>query len=76
MENDEEIADENDILDFDQEEIKNQPNKTSFFEKEDFEKEFFPNSNINEENKNIDENIKTEEEETENIFSGNNTIDV
>ena len=76
MENDEEIADENDILDFDQEEIKNQPNKTSFFEKEDFEKEFFPNSNINEENKNIDENIKTEKEETENIFSGNNTIDV
>ena len=42
MEN-EEIVDDKDIPDFDQEEIKNQQNKTSFFEKEDFEKEFFPN---------------------------------
>ena len=42
MEN-EEIVDDKDIPDFDQDEIKTQQNKTSFFEKEDFEKEFFPN---------------------------------
>ena len=43
MENDEEIIDDKDIPDFDQDEIKAQQNKTSFFEKEDFAKEFFPN---------------------------------
>ena len=46
MENDEEIVDDKDIPDFDQEEIKAQQNKTLFFEKEDFEKEFFPNITI------------------------------
>ena len=43
MENEEEILDDKDIPDFDQDEIKAQQNKTSFFEKEDFAKEFFPN---------------------------------
>ena len=46
MENDEEIVDDKDIPDFEQEEIKNQQNKTLFFEKEDFEKEFFSNITI------------------------------
>ena len=49
MENEDEYN-KDDIPDFGQEEIKNQQNKTLFFEKEDFEKEFFPNieeNNIN-----------------------------
>ena len=49
MENEDEYN-KDDIPDFGQEEIKNQQNKTLFFEKEDFEKDFFPNieeNNIN-----------------------------
>ena len=58
LENIEEIVDDKDIPDFEQEEIKNQQNRTLFFEKEDFEKDFFPsiiNFEMNEkdENKNI-----------------------
>jgi hypothetical protein len=59
MENDEEIADDKDILDFDQEEIKTQQNKTLFFEKEDFEKEFFPNIKNNEDEKEINNDKKS-----------------
>ena len=64
MENDEEIVDDKDIPDFEQEEIKNQQNKTLFFEKEDFEKEFFPNINLNERNKEIIGNNKSQNMES------------
>ena len=55
LENIEEIVDDKDIPDFEQEEIKNQQNRTLFFEKEDFEKDFFP-SIINFEMNEKDEN--------------------
>lgn len=66
MEN-EEIIDDKEIPDFDQEEIKNQPNKTLFFEKDEFEKEFFSSANISEKNKEIIEDKKDENNKTENL---------
>ena len=65
LENIEEIVDDKDIPDFEQEEIKNQQNRTLFFEKEDFEKGFFP-SIINFEMKEKDENKNIKNAENKN----------
>ena len=58
---DEEIIDDGDMLDFEQEEIKNEEIKNSFFEKgEDFPKDFFHNSeDIEEDEKKISKQMET-----------------
>ena len=49
---DEEVIDDGDMLDFEQEEIKNVQNKNSFFEKgESFSKDFFPHNSREEDDK-------------------------